>query len=93
MSPFGRISTIHRADVTVPDDVAEAFADTEEFRIFSYWASELVAVSGSNRYSSHEEWGEGPTRRECEAFIDTWHNKILQWQAALRATPSSEEGV
>ncbi len=85
MSPFGTISTIHRAEVRIPDDVYDAVGHTQAYRTVSESASRIVEVSGQNAYSSTFEWGEAPTRRQCEDFIGHWHNWILQWQEQLRS--------
>jgi hypothetical protein len=87
MSPHGHISTIFKATVTIPDDVWVRFGHTKEFENVGLAASAYVEVSGQNAYAEVTEWGEAPTLRQCEDFINHWHNWILQWEAAIRESP------
>ena len=75
------ISVIYRAEVTVPDDFFEAHRDTNEYEQQSYRAGALVETSGQDRYSDCIEWGEGPTREECEAFIASWKEFLTKGES------------
>jgi len=66
------ISVVYRAEVTVPNDFFKAHRYTEEYERQTYKAGVLVEASGQDSYSGVVEWGEGPTREECEAFIASW---------------------
>ncbi len=88
MSPFGHISTIHRATFTVPDDVYDRFGHTEEYERFTHVATlgmDTSVVSGSNNYAHEEQWLESLRRQDCEEFINRWHNRILRWQETMRS--------
>lgn len=84
MSPFGSLTAIWRAEVSVPEDVFRAFGHTKEYEEFSLSASKDMPASGSDRYSDVIEWAEGPSQWKAEEFINRWHNRILQWQEQLR---------
>lgn len=87
MSPYGSITTIHRATVDVPDDVYDRFGHTKEYSQFTHVALLGMCtsvVSGSNNYDHEQQWMESMRRQDCEDFINRWHNRILQWQEELR---------
>ena len=66
------IYPIYHAAVTVPDALAEAHRHTKEYERHSLAASHLVELSGQDSYSEVVEWGEAPTREQCEAFVASW---------------------
>ena len=76
-----KFSTIYRVEVTIPDEIWEDYKRTAELERHSNKASSLVQQSGQNSYGDVIEWGEGPTREECQAFADYWTNVIEQWEA------------
>ena len=78
-------STIYRVDVTIPHDVWIEHGHTADFERHSIKASSLVETSGQNSYADVIEWGEGPTREECQAFADYWTKVIEQWKGAEHA--------
>lgn len=84
MSPYGTISTIHRAEVRVPEDVYQRFGHLPDYNRVALIAAKAVERSGQNTYAEPIEWGEAPTRMQCVTFINVWHNWILQWQEQLR---------
>lgn len=90
MSQFGTISTVHRAEVRVPEDVFRRFGRTPKYDEVSGRASSYVAASGQSAYDEVIEWGEAPTRQACEDFINFWHNWILLWQGQLRLEPKED---
>lgn len=66
------IHVMYHAEVVIPNDFHEKHGHTKEYEQQSYAASALVLASGQDTYSDVTEWGEGPTREECEAFIASW---------------------
>lgn len=84
-SPYVTFSTIYRVEVRVPNEVFDAFGHTAEYSSVASHAASNVECSGQDSYSEVFEWGEAPTRLQCESFANHWHNWILQWQERLRA--------
>lgn len=78
-------SVVHRASVTVPDAVWDAFGHTSDYEQFAANVARLVEHSGSDRYSTVIEWGEAPTPRQVQNFARRWEYQIAQWEAALSA--------
>lgn len=89
MSPNATISTIHRAEVRIPAAVFARFGKTQEYEMVALSAARAVETSGQCAYSDVIEWGQAPTRRQCEDFVAHWHNWILQWQQQTRTACSS----
>jgi hypothetical protein len=84
VSQFGTITCTYRAEVQVPMAVFQKYGHTPEYAAVAYAGGSIVAHTGQDSYHAGViEWGESPTRRECEDFIGYWHNRILQWQAQL----------
>jgi hypothetical protein len=86
-SHLGHIETIYRATFTVPDDIADQFRHTQEYKDFVSTVDskgDITSVSGSNSYAATEEWCESMRLETCENFIRMWHNRCLEWAAVIR---------
>ena len=66
------IYPIYHAAVTVPDRLYETHGHTKAYELHSLAASHLVELSGQDAYSDVVQWGEAPTREQCEAFVASW---------------------
>lgn len=84
-------STVHRVEITVPEEVAQRFRHLREYELFSAQTCSLVEHSGQDAYDGVIEWGEAPNNQQCVEFALAWKKQIRKWQQFIIHNPPEED--